>query len=51
MKFLTTAIFVAFKSERIIENSIKKIKNKAKIIIIENSGNEKLKKIEKKYKD
>ena len=51
MKFLTTAIFVAFKSERIIENSIKKIKNKAKIIIIENSGNKKLKKLEKKYKD
>jgi len=51
MKFLTTAIIVSFKSEWIIESSIKKINNTAKIIIIENSGNENLKKLEKKYKN
>ena len=51
MKFLTTAIFVCFQSEEIIENSIKKVNNKAKIIIIENSKNEKLKRLEKKYKN
>ena len=51
MKFITTAIFVCFKSEEIIENSIKKINNEAKMIIIENSGNKKIKELEKKYKN
>ena len=51
MKFITTAIIVAYKSDKIIENCIKRIKNNTKIIIVENSENEKLKKLEKKYKN
>jgi len=51
MKFLTTAIIVAYKSDKIIENCIKRIKNHAKIIIIENSNNKNLIKFEKKYKN
>ena len=46
MKFLTTAIIVAYKSDKIIENCIKRIKNHAKIIIIENSNNKNLIKFE-----
>ena len=51
MKFITTAIIVTYKSDKIIENSIKRIKNHTKIIIVENSNNKKLKKLEKKYKN
>jgi N-acetylglucosaminyl-diphospho-decaprenol L-rhamnosyltransferase len=51
MKFITTAIIVAYKSDKMIENSIKRIKNDTKIIIIENSENEKLKELEKKYRN
>jgi N-acetylglucosaminyl-diphospho-decaprenol L-rhamnosyltransferase len=51
MKFQTTAILVSFKSNKIIENSIKKINNTAYIVIIENSKNRDLKQLEKKYKN
>ena len=51
MKFQTTAVLVSFKSDKIIENSIKKINNTAYIVIIENSKNRALKQLEKKYKN
>ena len=48
----TTAIIVSYKSKWIIENCIKSIEKKYKIIVVENSRDYKLKKIlEKKYKN
>ena len=50
MKFLVTSIIVSYKSKWIIENCIKSIKKKNKIIVIENSNDYELKKnLEKKY--
>lgn len=52
MKSTTTAIIVSFKSGWIIENCIKSIEKKTKIIVVENSNDYKLKKVlEKKYKN
>lgn len=52
MDFSTTAIIVSYKSKWIIENCIKSIEKKCKIIVVENSCDYKLKKIlEKKYKN
>ncbi len=52
MDFSTTAIIVSYKSKWIIENCIKSIEKKCKIIVVENSYDYKLKKIlEKKYKN
>ena len=48
----TTAIIVSYKSKWIIENCIKSIEKKYKIIVIDNSKDYELKKIlEKKYKN
>ena len=52
MDLSTTAIIVSYKSKWIIENCIKSIEKKCKIIVVENSCDYKLKKIlEKKYKN
>lgn len=52
MNLSTTAIIVSYKSKWIIENCIKSIEKKCKIIVVENSCDYKLKKIlEKKYKN
>lgn len=52
MDLSTTAIIVSYKSKWIIENCIKSIEKKCKIIVVENSSDHKLKKIlEKKYKN
>jgi GT2 family glycosyltransferase len=52
MNSSTTAIIVAYKSNWIIENCIKSIEKKTKIIVVENSNDYKLKRIlEKKYKN
>jgi len=52
MKNLVTIIIVSFRSNNIIEKSIKCIKKKISIIVIENSQDIKLKeKLEKKYKN
>ena len=52
MKSSTTAIIVSYKSKWIIENCIKSIEQNARIIIVENSNDYKLKKfLEKKYKN
>ena len=52
MDYSTTAIIVSYKSKWIIENCIKSIEKKYKIIVVENSRDYKLKKIlEKKYKN
>lgn len=52
MDLSTTAIIVSYKSNWIIENCIKSIEKKYKIIVVENSSDYKLKKIlEKKYKN
>ena len=47
-----TLVLIAYKSEVIIKKFIKKIPNKLKTVIIENSNNKKLKKdVEEKYKN
>ena len=47
-----TLVLIAYKSEKIIKEFIKKIPKKLKTIVVENSNNTKLKKeIEKKYKN
>ena len=47
-----TIILIAYKSEKLINDFVKKIPNSIKVIIIENSNNLLLKrKIEKKYKN
>lgn len=47
-----TLVLIAYKSEEIIKKFIKKIPNKLKTVIIENSNNKKLKKdVEEKYKN
>jgi hypothetical protein len=52
MNSSTTAIIVSYKSKWIIENCIKSIEKKYKIIVIDNSKDYELKKIlEKKYKN
>jgi N-acetylglucosaminyl-diphospho-decaprenol L-rhamnosyltransferase len=52
MNSSTTAIIVAYKSNWIIENCIKSIEKKVKIIVVENSNDLKSKKfLEKKYKN
>ena len=52
MKSSTTAIIVSYKSKWIIENCIKSIEQNARIIVVENSNDYKLKKfLEKKYKN
>lgn len=52
MNYQTTAVIVSFKSKWIIENCIKSIEKNTKIIVVENSGDYKLKKsLEKKYKN
>ena len=48
----TTIITVTYKSEDIIESFLNRIKNKFKIIVVENSNNTEFKKkLEKKYKN
>ena len=52
MRNLATIIIVSFKSNKIIENSIKSIEKKIPIIVIENSKDKILKKkLENKYKN
>ena len=50
MKSSTTAIIVSYKSKWIIENCIKSIEQNARIIVVENSNDYKLKKfLEKNF--
>ena len=49
MKFHTTVILVSFKSDKIIEKALFRIKDDAYILIIENSNSDNIKKLEKKY--
>ena len=49
MKFNTTVILVSFKSDKIIEKALLRLKNKANLLIIENSNSDNIQKLEKKY--
>ena len=49
MKFHTTVILVSFKSDKIIEKALFRIKDDAYILIIENSNSDNIKRLEKKY--